>query len=67
MVDQQQGRDSLHAESLRNLRRLSVGPFGLDEAVALEQLAPDRLLPPVEALRGRPRAVAAGMYTTATW
>ncbi len=45
---------------LRNLRRLSVGPYGLDEAVALEQLAPERLLPPVEALRGRPRVVVAG-------
>lgn len=45
---------------LRNLRRLSVGPFGLGEAVALEQLAPDRLLAPVEALRGRARVVVAG-------
>ena len=40
---------------LRALRRLSVGPYGLDEAVALEELGPERLLPPVEALRGRPR------------
>lgn len=40
---------------LRALRRLAVGPYGLDEAVPLEQLAPDRLLPPVEALRGCPR------------
>jgi tRNA pseudouridine55 synthase len=43
---------------LRNLRRVSVGPYGLDEAVALESLAPECLLPPVEALRGRPRVVA---------
>jgi tRNA pseudouridine55 synthase len=40
---------------LRALRRLAVGPFGIDEAVALDQLDPERLLPPVEALRGRPR------------
>lgn len=40
---------------LRALRRLSVGPYGIDEAVPLEQLSPERLLPPVEALRGRPR------------
>jgi tRNA pseudouridine55 synthase len=45
---------------LRNLRRLRVGPFGLDEAVKLEELAPDRLLPPVEALRGHPRVTVAG-------
>jgi len=38
---------------LRALRRLSVGPYGIDEAVPLEGLAPDRVLPPVEALRGR--------------
>lgn len=42
---------------LRALRRLAVGPYGLDEAVPLDQLAPDRLLPPVEALRGRSRLV----------
>jgi len=42
---------------LRALRRLAVGPFGADEAVALDDLAPELLLPPVEALRGRPRAV----------
>jgi tRNA pseudouridine55 synthase len=42
---------------LRGLRRLAVGPYGLDEAVPLDQLAPDRLLPPVEALRGRSRLV----------
>ena len=39
---------------VRGLRRLASGPFGIDEAVPLDQLAPDRLLPPVEALRGRP-------------
>lgn len=40
---------------LRALRRLAVGPFGIDEAVPLDRLAPDALLPPVEALRGFPR------------
>lgn len=40
---------------LRALRRLSVGPYLEDEAVPLDQLTPERLLPPVEALRGRPR------------
>ncbi len=40
---------------LRALRRLSVGPYTIDEAVPLDELAPERLLPPVEALRGRPR------------
>jgi tRNA pseudouridine55 synthase len=39
---------------LRALRRLRVGPYGLEEAVALEELAPERLLPPSAALRGRP-------------
>ncbi len=40
---------------LRALRRLAVGPYGIDEAVALEELAPESVLPPVEALRGRPK------------
>ena len=39
---------------LRHLRRTAVGPFGVEEAVPLEALTPERLLPPVEALRGRP-------------
>jgi tRNA pseudouridine55 synthase len=39
---------------LRRLRRTAVGPFGLDEAVALDALGPDGLLPPAVALRGRP-------------
>lgn len=42
---------------LRALRRLAVGPFGIDEAIRLERLAPDVLLPPAEALRGRDRVV----------
>jgi tRNA pseudouridine55 synthase len=44
---------------LRHLRRLAVGPYGIDEAVPLEALAPERLMPPAEALRGRP-AVTVG-------
>jgi tRNA pseudouridine55 synthase len=40
---------------LRHLRRTAVGPFTVDEALPLEALTPERLLPPVEALRGRPR------------
>jgi tRNA pseudouridine55 synthase len=43
---------------LRGLRRLAVGPFDIGEAVPLDRLAPERLLPPAEALRGRPRVVA---------
>jgi tRNA pseudouridine55 synthase len=42
---------------LRALRRLAVGPFTEAEAVPLPELAPERLLPPAEALRGRPRLV----------
>jgi tRNA pseudouridine55 synthase len=38
---------------LRNLRRQSVGPFGVEEAVPIEQLSSDRLLPPLEVFRGR--------------
>jgi len=45
---------------LRNLRRLSVGAYGLDEAVPLDELSPERLLAPAEALRGRPSVVADG-------
>lgn len=36
---------------LRNLRRTSVGPFTLGEAVALEKVGPDVVLPMVEAVR----------------
>ncbi|HET6663662.1 MAG TPA: tRNA pseudouridine(55) synthase TruB [Acidimicrobiales bacterium] len=42
---------------LRNLRRTAVGPFGSEEAVPLEALTAERLLPPIEAFRGRPRVV----------
>lgn len=40
---------------LRSLRRTAVGPFGLDEAVALDDVGPDHLLAPIEALRGMGR------------
>lgn len=36
---------------LRALRRTRVGSFGLDEAVPVEQVGIERLLPPAEALR----------------
>jgi tRNA pseudouridine55 synthase len=42
---------------LRRLLRTAVGPFGIEEAVPLGALTPERLLLPVEALRGRPQAV----------
>ena len=40
---------------LRALRRLASGPFGIGEAVPLDELGLDRLLPPVEAMRRCPR------------
>jgi tRNA pseudouridine55 synthase len=39
---------------LRNLRRTAVDPFTLAEAVPVEQVTQDRLLPPADALRGMP-------------
>lgn len=39
---------------LRNLRRTAVGSFGLDEAVALDQLGAEHLLRPADALRDLP-------------
>lgn len=41
---------------LRNLRRTSVGPFTLDDAVALEAVSPEVVLPMVEAVRHLPSA-----------
>lgn len=38
---------------LRNLRRHRIGPFDVAEAVPLEALTPDRVLPPAEVFRGR--------------
>jgi tRNA pseudouridine55 synthase len=43
---------------LRNLRRTAIGSFGLDAALPLEQLAPERVLAPVDALRDYPSVVA---------
>ncbi len=39
---------------LRRLRRTAVGSFSLDEAVALDQLGREHVLPPAAALRGYP-------------
>ena len=44
---------------LRALRRTAIGPFGVDAAVGLDEVGPEHVLPPAEALRGRPRAVVA--------
>ncbi|HZD64878.1 MAG TPA: tRNA pseudouridine(55) synthase TruB [Acidimicrobiales bacterium] len=41
---------------LRSLRRLAVGSFTEDEAVAVEQVAPDRVLTPAQGLRDLPAA-----------
>jgi tRNA pseudouridine55 synthase len=43
---------------LRNLRRIAIGSFGLVDALPLERLSPDAVLPPVEALRDYPRVEA---------
>lgn len=45
---------------LRNLRRTSVGPFPVDDAVPIEELSPERVLDPLEAFRGREPAVVDG-------
>jgi tRNA pseudouridine55 synthase len=39
---------------LRHLRRHEVGPFPVADAVPLEQLTPEAVLPAVEVFRGRP-------------
>ena len=43
---------------LRSLRRLTVGRFDVGEAVALEKLGPEQVLPPVAAFRGTDLVVA---------
>ncbi len=43
---------------LRVLRRVSIGSFGDIEALALEQVAPERVRPPEELVRDLPGAVA---------
>jgi tRNA pseudouridine55 synthase len=45
---------------LRSLRRVAAGPFSIDEAVPLERLTVDVLLPATEALRGMARVVVDG-------
>jgi tRNA pseudouridine55 synthase len=45
---------------LRDLRRHAIGPFSVDEAVPLEQLSPERVLPPVAVFRGTEPIVAGG-------
>jgi tRNA U55 pseudouridine synthase TruB len=40
-----------------SLRRTSVGPYTLDDAVPLEQVAPERALPMADAVRHLPRVV----------
>lgn len=39
---------------LRNLRRVAVGPFSVEEATVVGRLSSASVLPPSEALRGRP-------------
>ncbi|HMG39824.1 MAG TPA: tRNA pseudouridine(55) synthase TruB [Acidimicrobiales bacterium] len=43
---------------LRNLRRLTVARFDVSEAVPLEKVTPDAVLPPAAAFRGTPLVVA---------
>ena len=50
---------------LRALRRLSVGSFTDSEALALEDVAPERVRPPEELVRDMPRAVASDELTQA--
>ena len=50
---------------LRNLRRTAIGPFVASEARPLDGLGPEDVLPPGEALRGRPRVVADAEVATA--
>jgi tRNA pseudouridine55 synthase len=45
---------------LRNLRRHTIGPFSVDEAVPLEKLSSDAVLAPVETFRGRQPQVVTG-------
>ena len=45
---------------LRTLRRHTVGPFSVDEAVTLERLTPEAVLPPLAAFRGAEPVVVEG-------
>jgi tRNA pseudouridine55 synthase len=50
---------------LRHLRRTVVGRFSVEEAVPLDELGPERVLPPVEAFRGTAPVVVGGDVATA--
>ncbi len=50
---------------LRNLRRTAIGSFTLAEARTLEELSPDRVLPPAEALRDYPQFTVSPELATA--
>jgi tRNA pseudouridine55 synthase len=45
---------------LRNLRRLSIGRFDVADAVPIEKLGPEHVLPPLEAFRGTEPVVVSG-------
>jgi tRNA pseudouridine55 synthase len=50
---------------LRNLRRHRVGPFAVDEAVTLEALGSEHVLPPLAAFRGTEPVVVTGAVEAA--
>jgi len=50
---------------LRALRRTAIGLFTVDEAVSLDSAGVEHVKPPADALRGRPRVVAADADTVA--
>ena len=50
---------------LRNLRRTAVGPFTLDDAVALDDISPTALRPPIAALPGMAHITAGPGLATA--
>jgi tRNA pseudouridine55 synthase len=45
---------------LRSLRRHTVGRYSSDEAVSIDELAPENVLPPLAAFRGTPPVAVAG-------
>jgi tRNA pseudouridine55 synthase len=49
---------------LRDLRRTAVGPWSASAAVALEQLGPEHVLPPSQALPGLPHLTVDGDLAT---
>jgi tRNA pseudouridine55 synthase len=50
---------------LRRLRRSAIGPFTLDDAVALDDAALEHVLPPAAALRDMPTVTVTGSLVTA--